>query len=268
MTVFDFKSYKEFINKWREKQPNKGHGQFVKFAEALGISTVLVTQIFNGAKNLSLEHAILLADFLGLTQLEKDYFLLLVNYERAGSHKLQEYFHAEILKTQKKRKESLENVVAKDVVISEADKAVFYSNWMYSAIRLQTSIDGYQTVDSLADQFKISKEEIVKMLDVLLRMNLVIQTENGYRMGPARTHLEADSPFVKQRQISWRVKAFSKMDQVSKTQMFYTAPMSISEEMYDELKKGITNLIADLNSKITKTKPQKLACLNIDLFEV
>lgn len=69
--------------------------------------------------------------------------------------------------------------------------------------------------------------------------------------------------------VSWRVKAFEKMDAPpTPAQLFYTAPMSISESQYGELRKRITEVIAELNSKITQSKPEKLACLNIDLFEV
>lgn len=266
--IYEFVNYKKYVEKWLENQPKRGHGYFAKMAESLGISAVLVSQIFNGTKNLSPEHALLLADFLSLNLDEQNYFLLLVNYERAGSHRLQQHLLTEIKKIQKQKMESLKEVVATDIQLSEADKAIFYSSWLYSAIRLQTSIDGFQTVDSLVKRFQIPKEEILAKLQFLVEKNLCVQRPDGYRMGPQRTHLESTSPYVRARQVSWRVKGFEKMELPKSSQLFYTAPMSISENDLKEVRKKLTEFISELNSKMVQEHPEKLACLNIDLFEI
>ena len=266
--IFDFTNYKIFVQKWLESQPKRGHGYFVKIADALGISTVLVSQIFKGDKNLSLEHAYLLADFLGLNLAEKNYLLLLVNFEKAGSHKLREHFLTEIKQIQKHKRETLKEIVREDISLSESDKAIFYSSWLYSAIRLQTSIEGFQTVEDLAKRFQMPTDEIMQRLQFLLDKNLCIRGQDGYRMGPQRTHLESTSPYIKPRQISWRVKGLEKMEAPKKSFLFYTAPMSISENLYDELRKRLNEVIVELGSKVTTEAPEKLACLNIDLFDV
>lgn len=268
MNIFEFNDYKKYVQKWLETRPKKGHGYYAKIAEALSISAVMISQVFSGSKNLSLEHAYLLADFIGLGLSEKNFFLLLVNYEKAGSQKLREHFRNEIKQVQKQKTESLKEIVGSDISLSEVDKAIFYSSWLYSAIRLQTSIDGFQSVEALAKRFNLPREEILSKLQFLVDKNLCIQKSDGYRMGPQRTHLEAGSPYIKPRQTSWRVKAFEKMESPKSSYLFYTAPMSISEDQYGELRKRLTEVIADLGTKVTQSKPDKLACLNIDLFDV
>jgi uncharacterized protein (TIGR02147 family) len=268
MNIYEFTDYKKYVRNWLDQQPRKGHGVFAKMAEALGISAVLVSQVFSGPKNLSLEHAYLLADFLSLNLSEKNYFLLLVNFERAGSQKLRDHFKSEIKQIQKQKTENLKEIVGQDISLNEADKAIFYSSWLYSAIRLQTSIDGFQTVEALAKRFQLPREEILKKLQFLVEKNLCVQTAKGYHMGPQRTHLEAGSPYIRPRQVSWRVKGFEKMEIPQASHLFYTAPMSISEEQYTELRKRITEMIAELGQKVTANKPEKLACLNIDLFDL
>lgn len=266
--IYEFDNYKKFMQNWLQMQPKKGRGLAVKISEYLSISTVLFSQIFNGDKNLSLEHSILLADYLGLQREERGYFLLLVNYEKAGSQKLRDHFRIEIKSIQELKLENLKEIIKQDIKLGEADKAIFYSSWLYSAIRLQVSIDGFNSVDKIAEKFSIPRQEALKKLEFLVEKKLCVLDKTGYQMGPQRTHLEADSPFVKQRQISWRLKAFEKMEQADKNQLFYTAPMSISKEHYVELRKRITEVIAELNQKVTEKKPEKLSVLNIDLFDL
>jgi uncharacterized protein (TIGR02147 family) len=250
------------------QQPQKGRGCYAKMAEDLGLSAVMVSQIFNGEKNLSMEHAILLAEFLSLNAKETEYFLLLVQYEKAGSHKLQQYYKKEIQALQQHKKDNLNEVVKKDIQMSDTEKAIFYSNWLYSAVRLLTSIKGFQSIDSLTKYLQVPKDQIQNIMQFLLDKGLCVQSNKGYQMGPQRTHLEAQSPYIKSRQVSWRVKGFEKMDLHKKNHLFYTAPMSISEKQYDILRKKITDLIADFINNMPDEDPEKLACLNIDLFEL
>lgn len=268
MDIFKFDNYKEFIQKWVENQPSKGRGLYAKIADSLNISSVLVSQIFKGDKNLSLEHAYLLTEFLALTSDEKDYFILLVEYNKAGSQKLQNYFQQKIKTIQKKKSENLKEILAQDISLSENDKAIFYSNWLYSAVRLQTSIQGFETADKLAAQFQLPREQILEILRFLVDKNLCIKTPNGFQMGPQRTHLESTSPYIKARQVSWRVKAFEKMDKIDSSQFFYTAPMSISEEQFKKLRDRLTSVIKELTQDLINDEPERLACLNIDLFRL
>ncbi len=267
-SIYHFDDYKKYVQNWLQNQPRRGHGYYAKIAEALDVSAVMISQVFSGPKNLSLEHAYLLADFLSLNLSEKNYFLLLVNFEKAGSKKLRDHFHNEIKQIQKQKTENLKEIVGEDISLSEIDKAVFYSSWLYSAIRLQTSLEGFQTVEALAKKFQLPREEIIQKLQFLVDKKLCVHTAQGYRMGPSRTHLEAGSPYIKARQTSWRVKAFEKMEAPKTSYLFYTAPMSISESQYAELRKRLTEVIAELGVKVSQSTPEKLACLNIDLFDV
>lgn len=268
VNLFSFTNYKTFVQKWIATQPKGGRGIYSKLAESLDLSSVMVSQIFNGDREISLEHAIRLAEFLGLTHQETQYLLLLVNYQRAGNKPLREFYYNEIKLVQDKRQESLKHVHQEDIKLSEVDQAVFYSNWIYSAVRLQVSIEGFQTENALVEKFRMSRAEIQKVLDFLVRKNLVVLTKSGYQMGPQRTFLDAASPFFYSRQISWRMKAIEKIENRKPSQISYTCPMSVSDAIYEKLKKSLTETIAEMNRTITTEKPEKLACLNIDLFEI
>lgn len=267
MNIFEFKNYKEYVDSWVKSKPKDGHGQYKKIADALSMSTVMISQVFNSDRHLSIEHAYELADYLGLNDLEKEYFLALVQYERAGSHKLQNHFK-KIIKEVSDKSKDLKKLLPQDMELTDAEKATFHSNWYYSAIRLLTSIEGYKTVDAISEKLNLNKTLVSNVISFLLQHGLCQEKDGKYKLGPSRTHLEADSPYIKTRQISWRVKGFEKMDNKNPEQLFLTAPMSVSQEQYEKLRASISELVSELSKNVVKEKPEKLICLNVDLFEV
>ncbi|MCB0362892.1 MAG: TIGR02147 family protein, partial [Bdellovibrionales bacterium] len=86
MDVFEFKDYKEFINRTIEAMPKKGYGTYRKIAHHLSINSVMVSQIFKGDRHLTSEQAHRISEFFGLNELATDYFILLVQIQRAGTH--------------------------------------------------------------------------------------------------------------------------------------------------------------------------------------
>src|SRR2546430_13286005 len=86
--LFEFTEYKQYVQNWLKNMPKNGHGQLSRIAKHLNISSVSVSHIFNGPRELSEEQAVELAEFFGFSELESEYFLLLVQLERAGTHKL------------------------------------------------------------------------------------------------------------------------------------------------------------------------------------
>src|SRR6185312_5992531 len=110
---------------------------YSRFAKALSTSSVAVSQVFRGPRELSLEQGVRLAEFLGLNTLETDYFLLLLHKARAGSHALGKILSRQIAELRARGQEVATRIVHEQ--LSDEDKAVFYSNWLYLAVWLGAS---------------------------------------------------------------------------------------------------------------------------------
>src|ERR1039457_3217815 len=85
MKLFEFDNYKEFVRKKLRGTTNKGHGQYSRIAEHLSIHTSMVSQVFGGEKHLTFEQACGICNYFGFTELETDYFIALVQLDRAGT---------------------------------------------------------------------------------------------------------------------------------------------------------------------------------------
>ena len=137
--IFEFGDYKSFINLWISNKGKAGRGEFRRISKALHIHPTLVSHIFRGDKELSMEQASLLCRYLELDSFETDFLLLLVQRAKSGSVELSKILDRQITQYQNRAK-SLVNRVTSNMKLTEEDKAIFYSNWYYSGIRLLTSI--------------------------------------------------------------------------------------------------------------------------------
>src|ERR1700733_12172599 len=92
MRVFEFDNYKLFLADFIARQPRKGRGLVKAIGEHLRIDPSQVSQVLSGSKDFTEEHALLLSKFVGLNELECDYFMTLVKIERAGSKILKDHY--------------------------------------------------------------------------------------------------------------------------------------------------------------------------------
>lgn len=83
--IFSYLQYKNYLSDYLSALPNGGHGFRSKLAQACGCRLSYVSEVFHRHANFSLEQAESINDLLRHTPEECDYFLLMVNFERAGS---------------------------------------------------------------------------------------------------------------------------------------------------------------------------------------
>lgn len=267
MTLFEHTSYKKFLQERLKSMPRRGHGELRKMAQALRIHTTRMSQIYRGNVHLSFEQAAELCHYLGLTQNETEYFFCLLQFERAGSQNLKKT----LLKQMERYRQSSQEVVNRvhrDKILNESEKSFFYSDWIYSGVRLATSIKQFQTIDGLSARFQVPREKLREILDFLVSTGLCVQEDDRYRMGPKSTHLEARSRLVNRHHANWRMKALARHESISTTELIYTCPVSVSGVDQMSIRKSLLNFIEGFNQQVSASVPEeKLACLCIDWFE-
>jgi len=266
LSIFQFENYKDFFNKWILTQPKSGYGQYRKLANHLGINSVVVSQIFKGDRELSLEQAILMNEFIGLTDLEKDYFILLVQLSRAGSHELKKYISNQI-ENIRKTALSLKSRVRHQKLNDEA-KSIFYSQWYFSAVRLSTSIEGINSAQNIAQLLRLDVSTIKKVLDFLIEHQLIVEEKGHFKLGPPVTHIDADSPYVIKHHTNWRLKAIQSLEKNSSESLHYSGPMALSEKLAKEIRENLVSIIQSTTQKVQMSESEKLSCLNIDWFTI
>jgi len=264
--IYHFDSYKDYVNAWIQQQPNNGHGEYRRLALALGISTTMISQIFHGPKDLSLELACETMEYLSLDEDESDFFLLLVEFSKAGSVKLRSRLKRQIKERQEKAKK-LENRLRKEHTLDDQSKQQYYSNWLYPGIRILTDLPEINSAEVLAERLQMPKNQILKMISFLLETKLIVQREGKLAIGPAHIYLPPTDPLSTRNLQNWRHLAFQKMNFQTDETFFYSGQYALSEEVAQHIRKTLPDFVESTLKLVRPSPSETVRCLNIDFFE-
>ena len=266
-SIYSFDDYKKFIHAWLETLPRKGYGESRKIAEHLGVSTTMISQIFNGEKHLSLEMAAELAEYLGLSGDETAHFYLLVQYQRAGSHKLRKSLLEKIKETQKRVQELEKRIKAKDGFPSEVINE-FYSSWAYAGTWGLIALEQYHSPEALAERLHLPVAKVKRILDFFLREKMAEYADGKLRLTSASVHIGKGSPFLTKHHTNWRLRAVDQLTYHDRaSDLFFSGPLHLSQELADQIREELPAFIESIIKRVVPSPSEVVRCLNIDWFD-
>ncbi len=233
----------------------------------IGVHTTLVSQILKGHKDLTTDQAISVCEFFGLNSLESEYFLLLVNYDRAG-HLSAKKFYKNKLQKLKEQSQIISERVAADVKLTEAQCAIFYSDWSFSAIRQSVALPNINSIELIAKYLDLPIDKVNRHLDFLLQTGLCKLIGNKITVGPSSTHIESSSNWVNVHHTNWRNRAIQSLNSTDSCDLHYTSPVTLSAADCDLIKERLIQLIEDVRATVGPSPSEKMFCLNLDWFQV
>jgi hypothetical protein len=243
--------------------PKGGRGQFRKMASHLRVHTSFISQVFRGAKDLSLEQGAALCDFFGMSDDESEFFIALVEVARAGTPRLRGLIQKRI-DYMRQRAGELSRMLPQDRKLSEAEQATFYSDWAYSGVRLTASLPGMASVDAIAERLDLPRQIVGNILKFLTDRGLLVHGDHGFALGPQRIHIDGELPFARCHHRNWRQKAANRLGLIRNDELFFSAPLTIGRGDMLTVRAEIQKLIERVSGIVDTTNPDTMACLNID----
>lgn len=258
--LFELDDYRGYIDAWVRTKPR---GEFRRISLALDMHTTLISQIVNGKKCFTEEQALKLCGYMGLNNLESDYFLKLVQIERAGTESLKSIYKRHLKEIKSKAKDIV-NVVPQARELTEHDKAIYYSSWQYTMVRLLTSIEEFQTVEAISEHLELTISRVQEILSFLTSRGLCQQSKNRFVRTEQNTHVEARSSLSTRHHMNWRAKSLSLLEELRVDDMAFTAPVSISEEDFPKVREVLVRTISDISKIVKESEAEAVAYLGID----
>lgn len=267
-TIFEYSDYKSFVLDRIQNMPKRGRGELQRIATSLRMHSTTISQVFRGHKDLTREQAAGLCLHFGMTDLETDYFLNLVDLSRAGSKELTQITEKRLASI-RSRAQNISDRITKDRVLSHAEKSEFYSNWYYSAIRLLTDLPEYRNVDRIAERLDLPLRVVNEALRFLLETGLCIDKSGSPEMGPKRTFIENTSPLIARHHTNWRLQSVERSTKIDLGRdLMLTAPMTLSNRDADKIRSLLLEVIEQAMKINTASPSEDLRCLCIDWFRV
>lgn len=262
MGLFDHLDYRSYVREAVAKQPR---GELTKIANHLRVNTTLISQVMSGERDFSVKQGLELNRYFAHSDLESDYFLLLIQLSRSGTEALRSHWRKKIEDVRGEAKK-LSRQVRVEKSLSETERSIFYSSWFYSAVHLFTSVGKGVTADQIASRFQVPKQRALEALRFLEEAGLVQETKNVYKMSVGSTFLEKGSPHLLKHHANWRVRAIQKSETLTDDEMMFTGQVSISREDFQYLREQLAGFLKTAAEKVKDSPAEELACLNLDWF--
>jgi uncharacterized protein (TIGR02147 family) len=263
-TIFTMTDFRTYLAAWARA---KGRGEYRRISETLNMHTTLVSQVLNGKKYLTEEQASKLCDYMRLNPLETDYFLKLVQMERAGSENLKSIYNRH-LKQIKTQANEISNRVPESKELSEQDQAMFYSSWHYSMIRLLTMIEGKQTAEEISVHLQLPISRVQEVLSFLVSRGLCNFANGRYVRTEKNTHIEAKSALAVRHHQNWRTKSLDLHEKISSDDLAFTAPISMAKKDIPKIRKILLDAISEISSVVEVSPSDEILYLGIDWIKI
>jgi uncharacterized protein (TIGR02147 family) len=263
MNIFEFDNYKDLVRERIKTFPRRGHGQYLKIAKLLNIHTTMVTHIFKGDSNLSIEQALKISDYFAFSALEMDYFIALVQHERASNQQSRAYF-AQQLSTLKSRALNLGERLKTKKTLTEHDQAIFYSAWYYSGIRLLCAIHEFRSAEAIADKIRLPLATVARAVEFLISTGLLREENGRFVVGETLTYIHRDSALVSKHHLNWRLRAIEQLDYIPEEDLVFTNSIAISEKDFLRIREEIVKLLETYKEIGDPSPSEQLCFLTID----
>lgn len=264
-TLFDYQSYKNYIKDKIAASPSKGRGMKLRMAEFLDCQTAFVSSVLNKEPNFSLEQGVKLNKFFNHNREEARFFLLLLQFERAGSSDLQDFFQEEIKEIIEKRSNLKDRLGIKNT-LKKVDQQTYYSNWLYTCIHIMVSVPQFQTLGAIVRHLNLPREKIISVLNFLEETGLIEKKGVNYSIGVTRLHLSKDSPQIQRHHTNWRMQAVRAIDINDPENLHYSTIVSMSKADLSKVKEILIKSIEECRKVIRESKEERVQTICIDFF--
>lgn len=266
ISVFNFDNYRSFL-KASVKAEKNSWGLWAKLAKAAQCQPTYLTQSMRGKANLTADHLLGISLYLKLSTEETDFFLLLLELERAGSQQLKKYLLEKIKKIRAERDDLSKRLALPRLEIGEKE-TLYYSAWYWSALHVMVSIPEYQTAEAMARRLQLPVGLVEEALHHLSRFNIIKREGRNWKLGTADIHIPKTSPLIGVHHNNWRQRAVLSSTLPQNPGVHYTAVYSLSEADFKHLKEKLNEFVEYTRKVVRPSKEEALVTFACDLFEV
>jgi uncharacterized protein (TIGR02147 family) len=266
MNLFSQDNYKEAIRLWIRDQKGTDRGVFKNLADYLGVSPAVVSQVMSGDRDFTEEQIFSICEYLGVPELESQYLLTLLKIERAGTVKLKNHYIQQRDQL-RKQTDQLKRQITRAHVLSDSDKAIYYSSYLYFIIHSAARLENV-TFDFICRKFTIAPEHARKILDFLLKCGLITEKDGRYFPGVNLVYVDDDSPFRNSYLKNARLLGTQTIERRTSDDLFLSSFVIINQEDFIKFKEELDLFFQKFLVAAQKSTPKQIVNLNIDLFKI
>lgn len=265
INLFRFDSYKDFLRA-KVKAEKESWGLLTKLAKAAGCQRPYLSRVLHGEAHLTAAQAFGLARHWRFSEDETEYFLGLLEAEKAGSRAYRDHW-LEKNRRLKEQRENLSRVVHRRAAASDEKDLAYYSAWHWTAIHILVSIPEFQTERAIAERLALPPALVAETLQALESWGAVRREGGRWLFRAREQHVSRDSPLAAFHHANWRARAAASAQLRRPEAVHFTVVQSLSRADFEKVRELVLQLIKDTAAIAGPSKEEKLMCLACDFFE-
>lgn len=265
--LFEYRDYKKCVLDLIDKSSDGGRGLRKKIADFVGCQVSHITNVLTGPAHFSFEQGEAIARYFGLDTNETEFFLLLIQYNRAGTISLQKHC-LRTLETHGKAFLELGSRIRIGESLPMEDQARYYSCWQMGATHMLLSIPAFQTRDALAKKLGVSLVRVDEILSALVDIGICKKDGLRYKLLAGSLHLDRHSPFIGQHHTNWRMCAARSLDFMKDSDLHYSSAVSLSKSDLAKVREIFTQALSESIEVIKTSGEEELGVICIDFFTI
>lgn len=269
MELFNHKTFRAVLE-WKLKSHSTERGYQSRLAQAIRTQPSTLSRVIQGGLDLTREQALDMARFWKFNPVETEYFLGLVDLERAGSPTLKTYIEENLDRVRERGKFMFQK--PKSVSAEKLkDELKIATSWEIRAIHALMGSDKFHSRSDLANRLNLSEEEVERALQEMAGMGLIAQAKNGKWAIKIFNFTLSNEQAAQTARLIARHKATSSILSRNPNAFHTSGVVSMTAAQYEKYKREFMNLIYALNPKGEKpvdveTEEWDAYCVNVDLF--
>jgi uncharacterized protein (TIGR02147 family) len=264
-SIFSYQDYRDFLQALMTSQ-SESWGLITKMAKAAQCQRPYLSKVLKGEAQLTPSQAYGLARFWKLNSFETEYFLGLLEAERAGSGDYREYIQRKNSALRKSQEDLSQRVNRKSAPIAH-NEVTYYSAWYWSAIHILVSIPAFQTVEAISRKLSLSPSIVEVSLKRLEEYGFVKREGGKWKFDTSERHISKTSPLSALHHANWRNRAVLDAQDSTQDSVHFTVVQTLSRADYQHLKQLVLEFIERASRVAGPSNPEELMCLSCDLFK-
>lgn len=262
--ITKLKSYKDVLKSYLLGEGNRG--ALSKAATYLNCQKSYLSKVIKTEVHLSLDHGYLLCKLWSFDGDQREYFMTLLNFERAASLDYKNFLAGRLQELRSKLEATTE--IPHRPVISgfSASDSAYFSSWHWNAIHFLTACPSYQSIPKIARKLQVEESFVEEVLKKLKEWNFVEGSGHKWTYKGGEFQLGEGNPFKVIHQNSWRQHAVSHCQQGLDNSIHFTNIQSISKQDFEWFRYELLRQLAQMRTVFNPSDSELVSVLCLDYY--
>ncbi len=270
MHVYESADYKKILIQSLSDKKTHVSRQFTfqNMAAHCGVQKTYLSKVLNRQGHLTEDQLYLACDFLGFSEEEKRYMLLLYSWEKSQLPKRKENLKQSIQTLQNQNKKTEKRISVTSFESAEHKERDYHLDPYFILIHMFLTIRRFALdVRLVSQELSISETQLNHYLTKLEQMEIIRFHQGKYEVLKDNLHLPENSPIFTAFRTLMRLKALDQMNRVNSLDTYsFSVVFSSTPQIRQRIQSLILDMIKETQLLVSKGREEEVYQMNIDLL--